>query len=422
MTRFSDRMERIREDLIRRAHMNRSDAMERGEADLDGQVPNAQTEEPSQNERSYTNRLVAMLSGPRELFHRSTPTNGADVHRAESPKTPDSEGPAMQSRLQPGTESEISNQTSSMTAPAPVARSDRPVSNPPSQTSEHQTTTGQDSHRSRRRGLVKKTADKARKRFLFCFPWIQSGQVRVAALHCFTSGLFVLLLVAVCKWLRYLRAACNLTNKASKLDLALVLTQRVATNELTILLLIIILISTLFFCYNIVRLCLRVMRPDKYGRPENSRRPAAMNPADLLKTGYAMPRRPIRVVLAQDEEVIGREDEVNRMTPPAYGFWRESVVCSCSKTDFPTARFTNNHKRLDPNRLYWQRNEAAVREAPVPEQESEHDTSTTTSNVKRPPSYSSEDGVSYVIDAMAASGSSTVSRPRAEESERGRAR
>jgi hypothetical protein len=42
--------------------------------------------------------------------------------------------------------------------------------------------------------------------------------------------------------------------------------------------------------------------------------------------GYAIPRQPIRVVLARDEEAAGIESEATKMNPPAYGLWRESVV------------------------------------------------------------------------------------------------
>ena len=66
------------------------------------------------------------------------------------------------------------------------------------------------------------------------------------------------------------------------------------------------------------------MRGDK--PTAGSRGRQAMSSAEMLKTGYAMPRRPIRVVLAQDEEATGREEVANKLTPPAYGFWRESVV------------------------------------------------------------------------------------------------
>lgn len=42
--------------------------------------------------------------------------------------------------------------------------------------------------------------------------------------------------------------------------------------------------------------------------------------------GYAVPRQPIRVVLARDEEAAGIESAETKMNPPAYGLWRESVV------------------------------------------------------------------------------------------------
>lgn len=172
------------------------------------------------------------------------------------------------------------------------------------------------------------------------------------------------------------------------------------------MLLIIIIISTLYFCYNIVRLCLAVMRGDKPAAASRGRQ--AMSPAEMLKTGYAMPRRPIRVVLAQDEEAAGREDVANTLTPPAYGFWRESVV---RLMIFFKKTVTNEDQRLDPNRLYWQRNEAARREAHVPETGPAHDG--VASGGRRPPSYASEDGVSYVVDAISTASTSTTmaSRP-----------
>lgn len=86
----------------------------------------------------------------------------------------------------------------------------------------------------------------------------------------------------------------------------------------------------MLFCYNIVRLCLTVVRGDKGSSRSQSRRRHA-NPTEMLKTGYAMPRRPIRVVLAQDEDAVGRDAERNKVTPPAYGLWRESVV----RTTYP---------------------------------------------------------------------------------------
>jgi hypothetical protein len=85
-----------------------------------------------------------------------------------------------------------------------------------------------------------------------------------------------------------------------------------------VLLILIILFTTIFFCHGLIRLCILVVRP----RPEErSHLPQMMGPG-----GYAVPRQPIRVVLARDEEAAGIESEATKHRPPAYGLWRESVV------------------------------------------------------------------------------------------------
>lgn len=56
----------------------------------------------------------------------------------------------------------------------------------------------------------------------------------------------------------------------------------------------------------------------------------------------------------------------------------------------------NNLQRVDPNRIYWQRTEAA---RPRAEQLPELHTTETNFGAQRPPSYISEDGVAYVIEA-----------------------
>ncbi|KAK6216752.1 hypothetical protein QIS74_06866 [Colletotrichum tabaci] len=48
-------------------------------------------------------------------------------------------------------------------------------------------------------------------------------------------------------------------------------------------------------------------------------------PQLLPPGGYAVPREPIRVVLARDEEEQGEVSEAVQAKPPAYGLWRESV-------------------------------------------------------------------------------------------------
>lgn len=86
------------------------------------------------------------------------------------------------------------------------------------------------------------------------------------------------------------------------------------------MLLLVILFSTIFFCYNIIRLCILLVRGDRSRSAQNTH-------ADGYNGAYAMPRQPIRVVLAQDEENAGVQNNASKLTPPAYGFWRESVVC-----------------------------------------------------------------------------------------------
>jgi hypothetical protein len=58
-------------------------------------------------------------------------------------------------------------------------------------------------------------------------------------------------------------------------------------------------------------------------------------PRDLDREGFAQPQKPIRVILARDEELgLHGQDEEGRTSssipppPPAYGIWRCSVVCA----------------------------------------------------------------------------------------------
>ena len=57
---------------------------------------------------------------------------------------------------------------------------------------------------------------------------------------------------------------------------------------------------------------------------ENQNLPSMIGPG-----GYANPVMPIRVALARDEEAAGIESDATKFPPPAYGLWRESVVCAC---------------------------------------------------------------------------------------------
>lgn len=101
-------------------------------------------------------------------------------------------------------------------------------------------------------------------------------------------------------------------------DLGLSLTKNISSSELTILLILIILFVAVFFCHNIVRLCMLLAKARKRGQ--------APFPEMIGPGGYAIPREPIPVVLARDEEAAGIESEATKVAPPAYGVWRESVV------------------------------------------------------------------------------------------------
>lgn len=210
------------------------------------------------------------------------------------------------------------------------------------------------------------------KRFLFCFPWVKSRRMRSQILTCFVSGLFLLLMLTV--------------------YLALALTKQINTRDFSIVLILIILITTIIFCHSLVRICLMMMRPSSDSSSSGSSN--HMNHF-LAPGGYAIPQRPIRVVLARDEEAAGLENNTTNLKPPAYGLWRESV-------------------RVDPNRIYWQRNEDAPA---VQEEEDSLSSSASESSgnarttVPRPPSYASDDGVSYVVEARPRSIAPTTNVP-----------
>lgn len=96
------------------------------------------------------------------------------------------------------------------------------------------------------------------------------------------------------------------------------MSRTITISELTVLLLIVVIFATVYFCYSFIRLCILVARGD------TSNRASGLHP--LYLGGYAVPRSPIRVVLARDEEEAGARSEAAKVVPPAYGLWRESVV------------------------------------------------------------------------------------------------
>ncbi|PHH76197.1 hypothetical protein CDD82_4108 [Ophiocordyceps australis] len=190
------------------------------------------------------------------------------------------------------------------------------------------------------------------KRFLCCLPRIKSKQVRSQAMTCLASGVFFLTLLAV--------------------YLGLSLSNNIHQGELNIMIVLVILTVAAFFAYSTVRLFLIIFHPEREEQRLLRRRQRAATGnhfnSNLMGPfgGYVVPAKPIPVLLARDEEADGQESTTAKTRPPAYGLWRESV-------------------RVDPNRLFWQRNEAPTRAEDR--------------SGPRPPSYASEDGVSYVVEA-----------------------
>ena len=160
----------------------------------------------------------------------------------------------------------------------------------------------------------------------------------------------------------------------------------------------ILLAITIFFCHSLIRLCMLMLNP-----PREGQRPQI--PSMTGPDGF-QPIVPIRVHLARDEEAGATEEiaendmdvedpEKHKLPPPppAYGLWRSSV-------------------RVDPNLLHWQRVEAQNNRASVTTDIS-HSRNGSASDPAaasapappsgtqgpRPPSYVSDDGVSYIIEA-----------------------
>lgn len=116
-----------------------------------------------------------------------------------------------------------------------------------------------------------------------------------------------------------------------------------------------------------------------------SRSAVAMNriPSSAGPTGYAQPERPIHVILAGDEEILTENNGASREKvtplPPAYGLWRGSV-------------------RINPNLLYWHR--VDINTSSLPQHANEAQGLGSKVPLPRPPSYTSDNGIDYVIEAQ----------------------
>ncbi|PKY00642.1 hypothetical protein P168DRAFT_285314 [Aspergillus campestris IBT 28561] len=144
--------------------------------------------------------------------------------------------------------------------------------------------------------------------------------------------------------------------------------------ELYILLIFMLLILSIVFFHSLIRFFMAIGR--------GSQLTGNHIPHNVGPSGYAQPERPIPVVLAGDEELLAEShrsaQEKVPPPPPAYGLWRSSV-------------------RINPDLLYWQRVEERARSSKKADRASRGAHKTT---APRPPSYTSDDGVDYVVDAQ----------------------
>ncbi|KAE8156134.1 hypothetical protein BDV40DRAFT_293776 [Aspergillus tamarii] len=148
-------------------------------------------------------------------------------------------------------------------------------------------------------------------------------------------------------------------------------------HELHILLIFMILILIVVFCHSLIRFLVEVLRGSRSAVATN-RIPSRAGP-----TGYAQPERPIHVILTGDEEILTENNGASwkKVTPPppAYGLWRSSV-------------------RINPDLLYWHR--VASNVPSLPQHANEAQGLGGKARLPRPPSYTSDNGIDYVIEAQ----------------------
>jgi hypothetical protein len=201
-------LERIREDLLRRARS------ERRTGDIEEALPPTESSLPPLEPRAPPRRALwpfsSLFAMPRSLIDgtRTSPSHRNDTEM-EGPKTPEL---TRHFSLRPPPHPERA--THSMSERVPSERPTEP--SPPaasrqssyrdirSQTTSSQTDSGRRPRRSERDEARRQAArEMARrpppKRFLLCFPWVKSVQTRKHVLQCFVSGIFLALLLAICE-------------------------------------------------------------------------------------------------------------------------------------------------------------------------------------------------------------------------------
>ncbi|KAH7086418.1 hypothetical protein FB567DRAFT_70093 [Paraphoma chrysanthemicola] len=218
--------------------------------------------------------------------------------------------------------------------------------------------------------------------------FVRGSPARGKMIACIISGSFLLAVLAI--------------------YLAIALTNRDLGQEIHILFIMVLLTITIFFCHSLIRLCMLLLNPP-------TPQPPRPHIPDMTGPEGFQPIVPIRVHLARDAEAdqdlergvdvdADPEKEVIPPPPPAYGLWRSSVRVDPNllhwqraNTALPTTTNNNDARTSIFSDLSYSRNGSVVGPAPpLPTTaQRQHDQS----EGPRPPSYVSEDGVSYIVEA-----------------------
>ncbi|CAE7220616.1 hypothetical protein CFE70_010486 [Pyrenophora teres f. teres 0-1] len=158
---------------------------------------------------------------------------------------------------------------------------------------------------------------------------VRGSAARGKLIACIISGTFLITILAI--------------------YLAIALTNTDLGQEIHILFIMVLLTITIFFCHSLIRLCMLILNPPPPTDPNNPAFSLSIaNPSDGFQ-----PVVPIRVHLRRDEEAAAADMENDLVDaadpekdlvpppPPAYGLWRSSV-------------------RVNPDLLHWQRVDGAA--------------------------------------------------------------
>jgi hypothetical protein len=234
-TNTSTTMERIREDLLRRARLDRQIDVEQGNAShamaepsrsrvgIFSALPQLFTRGRDMS-NSPNNRHAQEMEGPKSpdvrprlpAFGRlqmpdltrvfSRPSQDSQSHQMEDgqgsgPSGVQSPGAAhFDLPVPPEPVSHGTTSTSESSNRAFVGGESRSGTYPPSSNSEANRQEQDHRERRRHRSGRHQRRKEPPKRFLFCFPWIKSKQIRTQVLRCFVSGLFLVTLLSVCEF------------------------------------------------------------------------------------------------------------------------------------------------------------------------------------------------------------------------------